>query len=80
MLMRLIDVLCERGLMAQSCKKCGFFVNTPSASTGHIGYCLFFRIEQMEKTGQKFRIKVSEEDKLAETCEGYFNNADCFKS
>jgi len=72
-------VLCKGGIMAQSCKKCGFFVKTPSASTEHIGYCLFFRIEQMEKTGQKFRIKESEENKLAETCEGFFNIADFFQ-
>ena len=66
--------------MAQSCKKCGFFVITPAASTGHIDCCLFCNKEQMERAGQKLWIKEGEESKFAETCEGFFNIADLFKS
>ncbi len=66
--------------MGQSCKKYGFFVITPAASTGHIGCCLFFNKELMERIGQKFRIKESEENTLAATCEGFINIVDHFKS
>jgi len=31
----------EWGNMTRSCKKCGFFVSSPTSSTKDIGYCLF---------------------------------------
>jgi hypothetical protein len=60
--------------MNKSCRICGFFVDYPTASTGNLGYCLFYDEETPpgRKTGESLKIVDGDEKKLAETCAGYF--------
>ena len=67
--------------MSRSCKKCGFFVSTSISSTKNIGYCLFFKLESIERKDSRRKQKIidGEENKLANDCEEYINTVDYFK-
>jgi hypothetical protein len=69
------------GNMTRSCKKCGFFVSNPALSTKDIGYCLFFKLRNIERkdSGRKLKIIDGEENTVANGCEEYFNTVDYFK-
>jgi len=61
--------------MTRSCNKCGFFVNIPGPSVKHTGYCLFFKLGNIEKKDSEERIKITngKEIEVAENCQGYFD-------
>jgi hypothetical protein len=67
--------------MIRSCKKCGFFVSSPSPSTKDIGYCLFFKLRNIEREDSNNKLKIidGEEKTLASSCEEYVNTIDYFK-
>ena len=67
--------------MIRSCKKCGFFVSSPSPSTKDIGYCLFFKLRNIEREDSNNKLKIidGEEKTLASACEEYVNTIDYFK-
>jgi len=69
------------GNMIRSCKKCGFFVSSPISSTKDIGYCLFFKLEDIERKDSRRKLKIidGEENTLANDCEEYINTVDYFK-
>jgi hypothetical protein len=69
------------GNMIRSCKKCGFFVSSPSPSTKDIGYCLFFKLRNIERKDSRKNLKIidGEERTLAYGCEEYINTIDYFK-
>ena len=71
----------EWGNMTRSCKKCGFFVSSPTSSTKDIGYCLFVDPRDIEKMDSEERIKITygNEIEIAKNCEGYVNTVDYFK-
>jgi hypothetical protein len=70
----------ERNI-TRSCKKCGFFVSSPISSTKDIGYCLFFKLESIERKDSRRKLKIIdvEENKSANDCEEYINTVDYFK-
>lgn len=65
----------EWGNMTRSCIKCGYFVSTPTPSEKHIGYCLCFKLRNIdiEKSGENINIINGEEREIAIRCEGYFD-------
>ena len=68
------------GNMTRSCKKCGFFVNIPTSFTKDIGYCLFFKVGNIERKDSRRKLKIidGEENMLANDCEEYINTVDYF--
>ena len=69
------------GNLTRSCKKCGFFVSSPSPSTKDIGYCLFFKLGDIERKDSRRKLKIidGEEINIANSCEEYINTVDFFK-
>ena len=67
--------------MTRSCKKCGFFVSLPISFTKDIGYCLFFKLRDIERKHSLRKLKIidGEENTLANACEEYINTVDYFK-
>jgi len=67
--------------MTRSCKKCGFFVSSPISSTKDIGYCLFFKLRDIERKDSRRKLEIigGEENTLANACEEYINIVDYFK-
>jgi hypothetical protein len=67
--------------MTRSCKKCGFFVSSPTSSTKDIGYYLFFKLGSIERKGSRRKLQIvdGEENTLANDCEEYINTVDYFK-
>jgi len=67
--------------MTRSCKKCGFFVSLTTSSTKDIGYCLFFKLGDIERKDFRRKLKIidGEENTLANGCEEYINTVDYFK-
>jgi len=67
--------------MTRSCKKCGFFVSSPTSSTKDIGYCLFVDLRDIEKKDSEEKIKITcgKEIEISKNCEGYVNTVDYFK-
>jgi hypothetical protein len=53
----------EWGNMARSCKKCGFFVSSPTSSTKDIGYCLYFDLKDIEKKESLRKLKLIDGEK-----------------
>ena len=49
--------------MARSCKKCGFFVSSPTTSTKDIGYCLYFDLKDIEKKESLRKLKLIDGEK-----------------
>ncbi|MCW9066462.1 MAG: hypothetical protein OQJ78_09210 [Ignavibacteriaceae bacterium] len=71
----------EWGNMARSCKKCGFFVSNPTSHKKDIGYCLFFKLRNIENKESRRKLKIigGEEKTIANGCEEYINTVDYFK-
>jgi hypothetical protein len=65
--------------MTRSCKKCGFFVSSPTSSTKDIGYCLFVDLRDIEKKDSEEKITYGKEIEIAINCEKYVNTVDYFK-
>ena len=67
--------------MTRSCKKCGFFVSSPTSSTKDIGYCLFFKFGDIERKDSRRKLKIIDGEKktVANGCEEYINTVDYFK-
>ena len=67
--------------MTRSCKKCGFFVSSPTSSTKDIGFCLYFGPRDIEKKESRRKLKIidGEEKTVANSCGGYINTVDYFK-
>lgn len=59
--------------MTQSCIKCGYFIKLTDSSSKQIGYCLFLKLNDVQKEESKRNINISEgeEIKMAENCENY---------
>ncbi len=71
----------EWGNMTRSCRKCGYFVSPPTSSEKHRGYCLLFKLKNIdiEESRREPKIIDGEEEAVADGCEGYINTADYFK-
>jgi len=71
----------EWGNMTRSCKKCGFFVNIPTSFTKDIGYCLFFKVGNIERKDSRRKLKIidGEEKTVANGCEEHINTVDYLK-
>lgn len=67
--------------MTRSCKKCGFFVSSTISSTKDFGYCLFFKLGDIERKYSRRKLKIidGEENTIANDCEEYINTVDYFK-
>lgn len=61
--------------MNRSCIKCGYLDSTPTSSEKHIGYCLFFKLRNIdiEESRENIDIISGEEREIAIRCEGYFD-------
>ena len=61
--------------MTRSCNKCGFYVNIPDPYVKHTGYCLFFKLGNVERKDSEEKIEIinGKEIEIAENCEGYFD-------